>query len=105
MGMTWAEVKEKYTREAYQVLGQDSANDIVEMYVYHRILERSCATNVVLDEIAHKGMDCNDVTKFIQSFGKTVEKITIMEVVKNLKPLIVWTSFFVAPLYGIGCVN
>lgn len=104
-GMNWEEVKLKYRREAIQVLGSSAPKEEIDFHVYNRILERSCATNIVLDEIAHKKMDCKDVVKVIKSFDKSSDKLIAFETIKDLKPLVVWLSLLISPFYAVGFAN
>jgi hypothetical protein len=50
-GMTWDEVKQKYSYEARK-LGFESDEEIL-LYVYKRIVDRSTTTNTIFDDIAY----------------------------------------------------
>lgn len=49
-GMTWEEVKAKYSAEALK-LGYDTDEDVL-LYVHKRIVDKSSATNMIFDNIA-----------------------------------------------------
>lgn len=53
-GMTWAEVKQKYSKEARMVLGKEASEHDIIVYVYQRIVQKSCSTNLLIDQLAEK---------------------------------------------------
>lgn len=55
-GMTWPEVKLKYSREARKVLGENATDDQIIAFVYRRIVDRACSTNGWIDHLADKKM-------------------------------------------------
>mmetsp|Transcript_14538 Transcript_14538/g.24161 ORF Transcript_14538/g.24161 Transcript_14538/m.24161 type:complete len:467 (-) Transcript_14538:257-1657(-) len=55
-GMTWPEVKEKYRREARSILGEDATEEDIAMFVYRRIVDKSCSTNQFFDQMAYQGV-------------------------------------------------
>jgi hypothetical protein len=58
-GMTWMEVKQKYSVMAKSALPADQAcdPDAVELYVYRKIVERACCTNQAIDKFAERPLD------------------------------------------------
>jgi len=56
-GLSWEEAKLKYYKEAQSVLGPSSFTEdgtILYEYVYKRIIEKSCTTNPVIDNLYYK---------------------------------------------------
>ena len=51
-GLSWEDLKEKYAKEGLENLGADASEDLLMMYVYSRVLEKSCETNDFFDKIA-----------------------------------------------------
>jgi hypothetical protein len=49
-GMTWEEVKLKYTMEAKRILHQNTTEEDIAIYVHKRILEKTCCTNALFNE-------------------------------------------------------
>mmetsp|Transcript_14995 Transcript_14995/g.16233 ORF Transcript_14995/g.16233 Transcript_14995/m.16233 type:complete len:355 (-) Transcript_14995:353-1417(-) len=65
-GMTWPEVKLKYSKQAIERLGENATeNEIIE-FVYHKIVEKSCSTNHMIDEIAETTTRLNIFQQIIQ---------------------------------------
>jgi hypothetical protein len=54
-GMTWPEVKRKYSREAIRQLGAQASQEEIDVFVYARIVNKSCSTNELFDEVARRG--------------------------------------------------
>jgi hypothetical protein len=54
--MTWEEVKLKYTMEAKRKLHKGATEEDIAMYVYNRIVEKTCCTNAVFDEAQKSGL-------------------------------------------------
>jgi len=54
-GMTWEEVKQKYTREAREELGDSATEEDLQLFVYRRIVDRACVTNALFDQLAEEG--------------------------------------------------
>lgn len=51
-GMSWDEIKNKYLRQARAALGADASESEIELLAYKKVLERSCATNLLFDGLA-----------------------------------------------------
>mmetsp|Transcript_6970 Transcript_6970/g.7216 ORF Transcript_6970/g.7216 Transcript_6970/m.7216 type:complete len:299 (+) Transcript_6970:197-1093(+) len=51
-GMSWAEVRLKYELQIRAALGPDATDELVEIYVYKKILDRACETNKCVDELS-----------------------------------------------------
>lgn len=54
-GMSWVEIKGKYTEEARRTLGLTATKEEVELFVYRRIIDKACSTNKFFDDLAQKG--------------------------------------------------
>jgi hypothetical protein len=50
-GMTWPEVKRKYTGEARRALGEDASEEALMTFVYTKVLQKSCSTNPLFDQL------------------------------------------------------
>ena len=50
--MTWEEILVKYETQIRSALGPDANDELVQSYVYKRILDRACETNKSVDEFA-----------------------------------------------------
>jgi hypothetical protein len=91
-GMTWEEVKSKYKKEAKKVLGEDVAEEFIDRYVYLRIIERACATNSVLDDIAEEDrLDFKNLTKVVASLGISADKSSVPSFLRDFLPLLLLT--------------
>lgn len=66
-GMSVEKIKMKYKLEAIKVLGQEATEDEVDMYVYNRIVEKSCVTNKIFDELAAVGFSKAQIAELIKS--------------------------------------
>jgi hypothetical protein len=53
-GMSWQEVKDKYTRRAIVELGPEATDEDLLERVYELIVNRACSTNEMLDRVANK---------------------------------------------------
>ena len=73
-GLTWSEIKEKYRKEAFLTLGPEACADLVDMYVYRRIIEKACSTNPLFDEFVEQTGIYNDETAFMK-LSSTLSKI------------------------------
>jgi len=51
-GMGWSQVKEKYRRQALRALGSSASEEDISLFVYGRIVDKACSTNVIFDTIA-----------------------------------------------------
>ena len=49
--MNWAEVQEKYTRDAKKVLGESASTEEINQYVYRKVVDRACVTNPIFDQV------------------------------------------------------
>lgn len=49
-GMTWEEIIFKYEMQIRQALGPDTSEELIQSYVYKKILDRACETNKDVDE-------------------------------------------------------
>ena len=75
-GMSWSEVKEKYSREAIEHLGTNASVDDIELYVYRRVVDRACATNPIFDQIAKEGkIEKNELVELVRGIFATNDKI------------------------------
>lgn len=93
-GMTWEEVKMKYRKEAKKVLGEEATAEIIDRYVYLRIIERACATNSVFDNIAQERLDFHSLGKLISAFKVSPESASIPPFLRDLLPLL----FLIVPI-------
>jgi len=50
-GLTWEELKHKYTQEAYATLGDSADDELVALFVYGRIVDKACMTNPLFDNL------------------------------------------------------
>eukprot|EP01041_Mallomonas_annulata_P005657 gene5657-11414_t len=51
-GMTWEEIRLKYENQIRLTLGPDASEDLIEYYMYKKILDRACETNTLVDELS-----------------------------------------------------
>ncbi len=76
-GLSWDDLKEKYAKEGLENLGADASEELLMMYVYSRVLEKSCETNDFFDKIAildlgAKGIELPEKT-FLPSWRTLIE--------------------------------
>lgn len=69
-GMDWSEIKLKYSREARRKLGATASPEDIDLYVYKRIIDRSCRTNVMFD---------NFVVSDVSQFKKLLELLDALK--------------------------
>ena len=69
-GMNYEEVKMKYRIEAKKKLDSNANEELIESYMYNRIIERSCVTNKLFDEIAETGLSYNKFKRIINRLAK-----------------------------------
>lgn len=55
-GLTWPELKLKYTRQARRELGEHATNEQIEEFVYRKIVDKACCTNKFLDSLAERSL-------------------------------------------------
>jgi hypothetical protein len=72
VGLTWKELKNKYAREAYATLGGEANDELVALFVYERIVDRACTTNLLLDSLS----DANESD--FDSDGKSFRVIGVL---------------------------
>lgn len=76
-GMSWEEVKFKYARQAHKEL-VDPSQEEVEMFVYRKIVDKACSTNVLFDKLSLGQLPGNEQLSMSQRQFRIREHLSTM---------------------------